>query len=257
MIRVLKLFLLLLCIGVSFILIWIAKRAGRLDWRDEISCRCYRAMLRIVGVRVTVRGRLDAARPLLAVSNHLSYLDIALLGSAFPFRFVAKQEIASWPGIGACCRVTDAIFIDRKPEKLPQSALAIQRALARGEAVSLFPEATTGNGIRMLPFKSSFFALAETPIDGRELTVQPIAVAYTRIHRLPIDSSQWPGLAWYGDMELVPHLWTFLNTGRIDADLIFLPPATIKQHGDRKRLAQHCEQAIAEAIRAAREKAVG
>lgn len=256
MIRAVKFFLLVICIGLCLAAAWICKRAGKLAWRDKIAGAGYAMMLRIIDIRLAVRGNVSEARPLLVVTNHLSYLDIMLLGSVFPFRFVAKQEIASWPGIAACCRVTDTIFVDRRPEKLPQAALAIQRALAKGEAVCLFPEATTGTGIRVLPFKSSFFAMAETPIDGRELTVQPVAIAYTHIRGLPIDSGQWPDIAWYGDMELLPHLWTLLNLGRINAELVFLPTVTLKEHGDRKLLAQYCEQTIADAIRSSRGKAM-
>lgn len=256
MARGIKLLLMILCFGVSFLMAWVAKRAGKSALRDRISCRCHAAVLRIAGVRLAVHGAPDASRPLLMVTNHLSYLDIPVLGSVFPFRFTPKQEIASWPGIAALCRVTDAIFVDRRPEKLSPSAEAVQNALAKGEVVCLFPEATTGNGVRTLPFRSGFFALAETGIGGQELVVQPAAIAYTHIRRLPVDSSQWPDIAWYGDMELLPHLWKLLGLGRIDASLIFLPPARIKDYGDRKRLAAHCEQAIGAAIEESRGKSL-
>lgn len=254
MIRSVKIILLVLCFSLGLAVAWVLRRSGKFAWRDKVSCWCHTAALRITDVRFTVRGRPDVSRPLLVVSNHLSYLDIPLLGSVFPFRFVAKQDIASWPGISSCCRVTDAIFVDRKPEKIPESTLAIQQALDKGDIVCLFPEATTGTGIRTLPFKSGFFALAETPINGHELNVQPVAVTYTHIRGLPIDTSQWPDIAWYGDMELLPHLWKLLGLGRISAEVIFLPPTTAKQHGNRKTLARHCERAIADAIRASRGK---
>lgn len=234
---------------------WICLRLGKTKLRDRVSCRCHAVTLRLAGVRLMVQGSPATARPLLVASNHLSYLDIPILGSVFPFRFVAKQEIAGWPGIGALCRVSGVIFVERKTEKLSESAGAIERNLAAGEAVCFFPEGTTGTGLKPLPFKSSFFNLAETGVNGRELTVQPVAVVYTRIRRLPIDSCQWPQIAWYGDMELVPHAWRLLGLGQIEARLVFLPPATIEGFEDRKHLAAHCEDAISQAIEHARANA--
>lgn len=233
-------------------LAWGAKRSKKLIWRDRIACACHALILRVIGVKLTVRGQVTALRPLLVVTNHVSYLDVSVLYSLFPFRFTPKSDIASWPGIGVLCRVVDTIFIDRRPEKLSESLAKVQQSLASGQAVCLFPEATTGNGIHMLPFKSGFFSLADKPIHGQELQVQPVAIAYTRIHRLPIASYQWPEIAWYGDMELLPHLWGLLKLGNIDVEVIFLSPVTLKEHGDRKRLAAHCEQVIAEAIETAR-----
>ncbi len=251
--RIVKLIPIVVILIVFFLPIWLAKRFGKLTWRDRLSCWCYRALLYVMGIKVTVHGHPGMVRPLLAVSNHLSYTDVCVLGSAFPFRFTPKLEIASWPVISAYCRATDAVFVDRSPDKLADAARDIKQSLSAGQVVCLFPEATTGNGVHLLPFKSGFFQLAAESIDGRDLSVQPVAIAYTRIQNLPIGSSQWPGIAWYGDMDLAPHLWELLKLGRIDAELHFLAPATMKEHGDRKRLAAHCRQAIAEAIAAARE----
>lgn len=246
--RVVKLALIVVILIAGFLLGWPARRFNKLAWRDRIACACHAMILRVIGVRVAVRGQVSGSRPLLVVANHLSYLDVSVLYSVFPFRFTPKSDIASWPGIATLCRAADAVFIDRRPEKLAESLGKVQQALANGHVVCLFPEATTGNGIHMLPFKSGFFSLAEQPAGGQELQVQPVAIVYTRIHRLPIASYQWPAIAWYGDMEFLPHLWELLKLGHIDVEVVLLSPATLKEHGDRKRLAAHCERAIAEAI---------
>lgn len=249
MIRLLKLLTLILWIKLCFIAAWLAVRFKKPEWRDRISCVCNTLLLRIVGVRLAVKGELSLTRPLLLVSNHVSYLDVPILGSVFPFRFTPKKEIASWFGIAAICRVLGAVFVDRSPNKLQVSASSVGQALAAGEVVSLFPEATTGNGVHLLPFRSGFFSLAEQPIAGHELTVQPAAIIYKHIRKLPIDTGQWPAIAWYGDMVLVPHLWQLLKLGRIDVTLHFLAPATLKEHGNRKQLAAYCHDAIRDVLK--------
>jgi len=245
----LKLLSLILWIGLWYLPVWLAKKWGKIRWRDGMVRFCYAGILFIIGIRLRITGCLEKIRPLLLVTNHLSYLDICVLGVAAPVRFAPKSEIAAWPIVGRICRVCDAIFIDRRPEKIKEMTGAVQAVLGRGELVCLFPEGTTGNGLHLLPFKSGFFSLAEEKIDGRELTVQPAAIIYTRIRRLPIDTTQWPLIAWYGDMELFPHLWRLLKMGSINAELVFLPPVTASQCGDRKQLASYCHQAIAEAGR--------
>lgn len=246
--RALKAVLLVKWVLLCFLAGWVVLKLKKPALRDRIARACYRGMLRIIGVHVAVSGEMAPARPLLVVSNHVSYLDVPVLGSVFPFRFTPKLEISRWPGIASLCAATGALYIDRKPSAIGKNMEKLRAALAGGEVVSVFPEATTSAGVRMLPFKTSFFDLAEGGV-----WVQPVAIAYSRIRRLPIDSGQWPLIAWYGDMDLVPHLWTLLGLGRIDVRVTFLPPETIGAHGgDRKRLAARCEQVISEVIQANR-----
>jgi lyso-ornithine lipid O-acyltransferase len=252
----LKIFFLLAWGCLWFIPVWLAKTANKKEWRDWGMRTCSRGLLYIAGIRLHVTGQLSDIRPLLVVSNHLTYFDIPMLSSQAPLRFTPKSEIANWPLIGAVCDITDSIYVDRRPEKVKDMRQSIRDALAKGEVVSLFPESTTGNGIYLLPFKSGFFSLAEENIEGKELTVQPVAFTYTHIRRLPIDSTQWPAIAWYGDMNLMQHLCSFLNLGPLDAEVAFLPPVTLKQFADRKQLAAYCHRQITEHIESIKAKSV-
>jgi lyso-ornithine lipid O-acyltransferase len=254
MLRAFKLFLLVLWIALCFLLAAICVRGKKFHWRDWISCLCYKGLARIVGLSISIRGELSAARPLLVVSNHVSYLDMVVLGSVFPFRFTPKQEIAAWPVIPAICRITGCVFVDRHARKVQESLRHVTEALQQKQVISLFPESTTGNGLTVLPFKPAFFHLADAPISGEELAVQPAAIIYTHVHGLPIDSFRWPDVAWYGDMVLLPHLWHLLKLGRIRATLEFLPPASLRDYGDRKGLATHCQKAVATTIEQARQR---
>ncbi len=255
MTRILKLILLCLWIFLCFCPGWVAGRFGKTALRDRLARLCYAGILKIIGVHVSVRGQVSPARPLLLVANHISYLDIFVLGSAFPFRFTPKSEVAAWPGIGALSRATGAVFVDRRPEKMKQSVNDIRATLASGDVVCLFPEATTSNGVTLKPFKSGMFQLAAD--EGQATMIQPAAIVYTRLRRLPIDHGQWPLIAWYGDMDLAPHLWELLGLGRIDVELIFLPVVSTQEHPDRKAIAARCQKDIWDAVESVRSEVKG
>lgn len=228
--------------------VWIAVRLNKLSWRDAMAQLFNRGMVRIIGIRLKVTGALADARPLLLVANHTSYLDIPLLASCAPLCFTPKSDIAGWPVIGSMSRLAGAIFIDRRTEKMLEMKQALKASLSAGRVVCLFPEATTGNGLHLQPFKSGFFALADEEINGSPLTIQPACITYTQIAGLPITSSQWPSVAWYSDMELAPHAWDMFKLGPISAEISFLPPITIPPSGDRKKIAAQCQQLIAKKL---------
>lgn len=235
--------------------VWLVKKLKKTRWQEVLVCVCYKGILQIMGLHVRLKGAMSDTRPLLLVTNHLSYLDVVVLGSQVPVRFAPKIEIAHWPVIGWICRLCDAVFIDRNPRKTDDAKQVLRSALGRGEVVCLFPESTTGTGMHLQTFRSSLFSLAEAPIGEHMLSVQPAAIIYTCLSRLPIDSTQWPVIAWYGDMELIPHVWNLLKQGRLDAELVFLPQVTLADHPDRKLLAAHCQKAVAEEIQRARNEA--
>ncbi len=244
----LKLSLVFLLALIFFLPVLIAYLMKKKEQRDKLVQIYCKWMLVIVGIKLRVHGKLSEKRPLLVVSNHLTYMDIPVLASQLPMRFTPKSEIAKWPIIGFLCKITDSVFVDRRPGKVKETADALHEVLAKGEVLSFFPESTTGNGVHVLPFKSSFFSLAESEFAGGKLMVQPIAMTYTHVRNLPVDSRLWHHIAWYGDAELVPHLLEFLKLGTMQVELHFLPPVSIEQHQGRKELAQHCQQVIADVI---------
>ena len=240
MIRIPKVFILLvwmvlLCLPLM-LAYWLKKRRAR-DAIFRLACK---GILFIANVRVNVTGIPAAQRPLLMVSNHLSYMDIPILGSVVDARFVPKSEIAAWPVIGRMCTVMEVVFVERRPGKIHAGNDAIRAMLAQEQVVALFPEATTGDGRHMLPFKAAFFEAAE------QVAIQPVAIRYRKIGGLPIGYSQWPLVAWYGDMSLLPHLWSFLALGRVDVELVFMP--VIHGADGRKVLAKQAHDIIEAAL---------
>jgi 1-acyl-sn-glycerol-3-phosphate acyltransferase len=205
----------------------------------------------LLGVVLDVRGEMSAARPTLFVSNHLSYLDITVLGAVIEGSFVAKREVANWPLFGWLARLQRTVFVERRPARVQSERDVLARRLASGDSLILFAEGTSGDGTHVRPFKTSLFAAAGHASGDRPLVVQPVTLAYTRLDGMPI-GRQWRAMfAWYGDMDMLSHAWRLFSLGRITAELRFHPPVSVADYGSRKALADYCERAVREGLAAA------
>lgn len=213
--------------------------------------RAYFAVVtRILSFHVVRKGVATATgKPVLFVVNHASYLDIIVLGSLLQANFVAKSEVAGWPIFGFLSRIAQTVFVDRKRGATDKERDQLSTRLAAGDSLILFPEGTSNDGNRVLPFKSSLFAVAQMAAkDGIAMPVQPISVAYTRLDGHPMCRAFRPFYAWYGDMTLAGHLFALLGLGELTVEVVFHPPVTIADCGDRKGLANHCHDVISRAL---------
>lgn len=204
----------------------------------------HRHCCRLLGIRVERRGRQSRQHPTLYVANHVSYLDITVLGSLIRGSFVAKTEVNSWPFFGTLARLQRSVFVDRQALRTADHRDAMGERLRAGNSLILFPEGTSGDGNRVLPFKSSLLAAAETEVPGGPLTVQPVSVAYTMLDGMPLGRWLRPFYAWYGDMSLAGHLWQALGLGRLTVVVQFHPPVSLAEFDSRKALSEHCCQVI-------------
>lgn len=212
----------------------------------------HRIVCRILGLELETLGAVSPTEPVLFVANHVSYLDIEVLSAAVPSCcFVAKREVAKWPLFGWLARLQRTVFIERRSNGVAEERDEIAQRLDEGENLVLFAEGTSGDGNRVKRFKSSLFSVAERAVKGRPLLIQPVSVAYTRLDGMPIGRQWRPFFAWYGAMDLAPHLWYVLGLGRLTVTLIFHPPVTLAETGSRKALAAHCQRVIAAGLEAA------
>ncbi len=218
--------------------------AFRRPWAATLPCFYHRWCCRILGLRVRRIGRPTNARPVLFAANHISYLDITALGALLPASFIAKHEVARWPLFGWLARLQRSVFIDRQVRSTVQQRDSIAGRLAAKEALILFAEGTSGDGNRILPFKSALFSVADHPATGA-VTVQPVSIAYTRLDGMPIGRRFRPLFAWYGSMAMAPHLWTVLGLGTVEIVVEFHRPTTLANCGSRKALASHCQDLVA------------
>jgi 1-acyl-sn-glycerol-3-phosphate acyltransferase len=210
----------------------------------------HRSVAWLLRVKIRKVGEASAAAPTLFVSNHISWLDIVVLSAVMPnVSFIAKQEVAGWPFFGTLARLQRTVFVEReKRHRTAEHRDEMVERLSRGDSLILFPEGTSSDGLRILTFKSAFFAAAERPIGDRQLTVQPVSIGYARLNYMPVGRRWMPLFAWVGDEDLVPHLWRFLKAGPSEAVVEFHQPVTIDQFNSRKGLAAWCHQRVLEGL---------
>lgn len=227
------------------------RRSGR------VPVLFHRTFLRLFSVRVTESGTPPApGEAALVLANHVSWLDILAIGSLRPLSFVAKSEIAGWPVIGLLAGLQRTLFIDRARRGATATVSAeMGHRLAGGELVVLFAEGTTGDGTRLLPFRSSLVGAARAALQGEAETgrvrLQPLAITYPRRNGLPVVRSERAEIAWYGDMELAPHLAAFAKGGPIDVHVVWGTPILFDAESDRKVATAAAEAEVRRAIQGA------
>lgn len=231
--------------AVGIPLQWLSLKL-KLPVRRTIPVLYHRFLLAALGVRVRVEGEPATGRPLLILSNHSSWLDIPVLGSRLPLFFVAKSEVEGWPLVGMLARFQRTVFVNRQRR---QETGAVNREIAErlkeGDPVVLFAEGTSSDGNRVLPFRTALVgAVRDAFEDADEVTVQPLSIAYVRLQGLPMGRVHRAKAAWFGDMDLAPHLLEVLRHGAIDVVMTFGPPLTIDADHDRKSVTRESEAIV-------------
>ena len=211
----------------------------------------HRKCCRIQGIKIELRGRRSRQRPTLFVANHVSYFDISVISALVPVSFIAKSEVARWPFFGSLAKLQRTVFVERRRGRVAEQRNVILERLQEGSDLVLFAEGTSGDGNRVLPFKSALFSVAEQEGLERPLTIQPVSITYTRLDGLPMGRYLRPLFAWYGDMELFGHLLTALGMGVVTVVVEFHPPVTMAQFGSRKALSDHCQREVGRGVAAA------
>jgi len=215
---------------------------------EAVPMLYHRGLARILRVRVRRVGHPSRERPTLFVFNHVSWLDIVVIDTLFPGCFVAKSDVASWPLFGLLAKLQRTVFVERRSTRAGSSRDEMTVRLERGDNLFLFPEGTSSDGLGVLPFKSTFFALAEREVNDRPLQVQPVSLSYCRLNGLPVGRTWATNFAWIGDQDLAAHLWRFLKAGPSEVVVQFHEPVTNGEFGGRKALSQHCQNTIANGI---------
>ncbi len=246
-------FLRALCIMTAFVVLTLACIPVQmvavklnLSWRKSFPRVYHRMVCRLIGIHITQIGE-PAEGGVLMAANHTGWIDIPVLSALAKVSFVAKSEINRWPFFGTLARLQRTIFIRRgERAKAREDRDHIRQRLTDGDALVIFPEGTSSDGNRVLAFKSALLSAAELPLgeDDRHAPVQPVSIALARFHGMPMGRENRPFFAWYGDMELVPHLWEAFHLGPIDVVVEFHPVLTIDLAGSRKQLAASAEMAV-------------
>ena len=205
-------------------------------WTPYITrCVC-RIVLRLLGFTLAVEGR-PMAGPGAIVANHSSWLDIFVLGSADLIYFVSKAEVSRWPGIGWLARITGTLFIERDRRQARAQTEVLENRLRAGHRLLFFPEGTSTDNLRVLPFKTTLFAPFQSKALQGSICIQPVSLAY-----LPPPGSAQNHYGWWGDMGFAEHLIDTLSARRQGhVDILCHPPIALANFKDRKALASALE----------------
>lgn len=222
---------------------WLLDRLHLPGW-GFIARNYYRLLCALLGIRVHVIGKPARDRAVLYVSNHVSWTDIVAIGSIRPVAFVAKSEVAKWPLVGITAKIQRTVFVERARRHQTASAVAeIVQRLAGGTSVVLFAEGTSSDGNRVLPFRSALLG-AVKQIAAEDVLIQPMAICYTSMHGIPMGRQHRPLVAWYGDLDFLPHIRTLISRGAVDAVITYAEPLKVGRDTDRKAMTRRLEDTV-------------
>lgn len=205
-------------------------------WISQFVCHMAFVILRIGH---ETKGR-QMKRRGAVVSNHASWLDIFSLNARKRVYFVSKAEVANWPGIGWLARATGTVFINRDPREAKAQKELFEARLMAGHKLLFFPEGTSTDSIRILPFKPTLFAAFFSEHLRDEMHVQPVTLIY---HPPKGQDARFYG--WWGDMTFGGHLLKVLATRRQGkVELIYHTPVKVSDFKNRKELSAYCEKVI-------------
>ena len=198
---------------------------------------------RIFGIKIEICGKATANFPVLFISNHASYLDIMILGSLFKTSFVAKKEIAKWPLFGILAKLQNTIFVDRRISSLKIQENQIVDHLNKKKNLVIFPEGTSSDGNKVLPFKSSLFNIFEENLDSK-IFVQTITIVYKKINGIYLNRTDRKDITWHSNMDFVPNIFNVLKKFSIEVEVIFNKEFIPNKKWNRKKIALQCWEKI-------------
>ncbi len=240
-------FVMIIIVLVTLVMLPVQLLSNRFRWKLSwyLPRWWHRVAVRLLGVRVNIHGKVDTHRPLMFAANHSSWKDIVVLSSIADVVFIAKSEVKDWPVFGWLAKWQRTIFIERERRRQTgQQVTEVAERLADGEIVVLFAEGTTSDGNRLLEFKSSLFGAAASALDASptgSVSIQPVAIAYTHAHGVPLGRYGRPLAAWPGDTELTPHLLGVLKEGALDVQVCFGEPVIYSENSNRKKITRDVE----------------
>ena len=198
-----------------------------------------RNAFRILGMNFSTSGELMQHRGAV-VANHSSWLDIFTLNARKRIYFVSKSEVANWPGIGWLARATGTVFIERNPKHARKQTLLFEKRLLAGHKLLFFPEGTSTDGLRVLPFKTALFQAFFSDHLRDQMYIQPVTVIY---HAPEGEPARFYG--WWGDMDFGSHLLKTMAVRRQGTvKVIYHAPLRVADFSDRKALAVACRDAV-------------
>ena len=210
-----------------------------------------KTVCRIFNIQIIVSGVPYKDSQTIYFSNHISYLDIPVIGSILKASFVAKRDVESWPVFGFLSKLQQTAFISRDRKDIAKEKYALDTMLESGKSLIIFPEGTSTDGREVIPFKSSLFSIAMRD-ELRNIHVQPITLKMKLVNGRAIESQDDRDLySWHINMDtpLGAHLWRFAKNKGAQISLEFHPVLKASDFSDRKTLAKACYNAVSNGLK--------
>lgn len=262
--HVMAVFKLLLFVMGTLVLVLIHTIWYILTRRLDVTMVFHKWCCFVFNIKTHIKGESahKANQPVIYLCNHMSYLDILVLGARVDGCFVAKSEVSSWPGFGFLAKLQKTIFIVREKSALNRSRRSIADAMEKGHDIILFPEGTSTDGWDVLQFKAGLLGIFfpnekdkktndAIPVIDNAL-VQPLALKHIKTNNIPLTADRQDlrdFYAWYGDMELVPHLWALAHTFSTDVELHYLDALVPNDFVHRFDIANAAQERVAKAVK--------
>ena len=238
-------FLVFGCLGILLLVRLIERPIYglRRPWTPYITQFVCRNAFRILGIGFSTQGQRMELKGAV-VANHGSWLDIFTLNATKRVYFVSKSEVANWPGIGWLARATGTVFINRDPREAKEQKEIFEARLLAGHKLLFFPEGTSTDARRVIPFKSTLFEAFFTQGLRHEMHIQPVSVVYKAPKG---EDPRFYG--WWGEMDFAPHLVKVLGAKRQGSvTVIYHDPVRVDDFANRKSLAAYCENTVREGL---------
>lgn len=215
---------------------------GRPSFHFSVATLWSRATLRLCGLRARVRGLPVESGAL--VANHSSWLDIPALRRNGLIYFVSKKDVEGWPAVGFIARVCGTVFIERRRTEAKRQERMLREQIEARERLCFFPEGTSTDGRRVLPFKSSLFsAFFVAEGQGADLLVQPVTLRYSVAPDSGLPAAFY---GWWGAMPFGPHVWqVFCRSRGGTVEITFHDPVHPRDFPHRKALADRTHRTVA------------
>ncbi|MBX2847793.1 MAG: 1-acyl-sn-glycerol-3-phosphate acyltransferase [Acidiferrobacterales bacterium] len=232
-------------------LVFIVARACKIPNHTRIPHVFHHGVRVILGLKVQFSGEVSKSKPTLFVSNHISYLDVFVLGN-IPAFFVAKSEVAGWPVLGHFAKYQNTLFIERSAGKTRQSLQTMKSHIREGNSLILFPEGTSTDGVHVKPFKSSLFEAVNLKSDSQpnkddlnRASIQPLTIAYTHQNGNKMGQTMLDYYAWYNEMQFLPHFLNLFALKNVDVKVHVHPVCYLDDFETRKQCAEYCQALVA------------
>jgi len=204
----------------------------------------------IFNIKVEVSGTPYTSTQTIYFANHISYLDIPVIGSIIRASFVAKKDVASWPVFGFLSTLQQTAFISRDREDAEKEKNALDNMLDIGKSLIIFPEGTSTDGREVIPFKSSLFSIAMKK-NLKDIYVQPVTLKMMLVDGQNVTNQNVRDIySWHINMDtpLGTHLWRFAQSKGAVISVIFHPEIKAHSHESRKTLAKACYNAVSNGL---------